>query len=111
MNPKTKLEVNRGEEFDLHSAREVEDDNTSQMIVVRDQNSTMWSNFKNPAKADLQSNLKKGREDAETAVDDQLSQQTEKKGGYFVTAEDYNFEVQEPLEFFQKELFVKLPLY
>ena len=28
-----------------------------------------------------------------------------------MTPEDYNFEVQEPQEFFQKELFVKLPLY
>ena len=26
-------------------------------------------------------------------------------------AEDYNFEVQEPPKYFQKELYVKLPLY
>ena len=26
-------------------------------------------------------------------------------------AEDYNFEVQEPSKYFQKELYVKLPLY
>lgn len=78
-------------------------------------------NLKNPASAakqtligsaalDMSANYKRGREDAETAVDDQTSTQTEKKGGYLVTPEDYNFEVQEPSQYYQKELFVKLPL-
>lgn len=34
-----------------------------------------------------------------------------KKEGYYVKAEDYNFEVDEPLQYYQKELFIKLPLF
>lgn len=41
LNTKQTLEVNKmGADFDLHSAGEIED-NISQMIVVRDQNSTL----------------------------------------------------------------------
>ena len=70
------------------------------MAIVREQNSSLSSNIKNPAKADLHAKLKRGREDAETTADEQTSQQTEKKGGYKVQPEQYNFEVQEPPKYF-----------
>ena len=58
--------------------------------------------------------LRNMEEDATTAED----QQSHKEGGqanktlsgYFVTPEDYNFEISEPKQFYQKDLFVKLPI-
>ena len=50
------------------------------------------------------------QQDAATAAS-QSGQTRSGYSGYFVTPEDYNFEVSEPKEYFQKELFIKLPLY
>ena len=42
----------------------------SKMAIVREQSSHLSSNIKNPAKADLHANLKRGKEDAETTADE-----------------------------------------